>query len=193
MKASALGLTLGVAALVTGPVSAANAAATTTGSVTIAVPASVLASGASNGFIALTTSPAGSTFDTTSCVLDVKFPVTGGDADLGSLSGTLQTGGALTVYNVRNGKSVKFTNLVYDVRFGDVTAQPNGGAAIDVFDLQPEVDFDQTDTTSTITAQGLTLDAAASSYLDTKLGTKYFVADRSIGSFNATWTPASTS
>lgn len=177
---SALALT-GIAA------GTANAAAVTSGSVTLNVNTSFLAALAHYG---VGLKPAGySSLSGTSSQVSVTFAATGGDANVNTFSGTISTSGSICAFDVRTHKSTQITNLLFDLldtQFDGQTAT-SGGVQEPLVDLAGTQSGTITGTTETYSASDLTLDAVGAADLNAALGTTAFVSGEDVGSFSATW------
>ena len=164
----------------------AHAAAVTSGSVTLSVNSSFLAALAKHGVVV---SPHhASSVTTANGQVSVTFAATGGDANVSTFSGTIATSGSLCIRDLKTGRGVNLSALLFDL--GD--AQWDGQPSVAVGE-EPLVDLAGTQsgningTTQTYVASDLTLDAAGAAYLDSALHTSAFVAGTDIGSFSATW------
>lgn len=164
----------------------AHAAAVTSGSVTLSINTTFLQSLAKHG---VSVSPHQATSVTkANGQVSVTFAATGGDANISTFSGTIATSGSLCIRDVKTGRGVNLSSLLFDL----TDAQWDGQPSVAVGE-QPLVDLAGTQsgningTTQTYVATDLTLDAAGAAYLDSALHTSAFVAGTDIGSFSATW------
>lgn len=164
----------------------ANAAAVTSGSVTLSINTSFLKALAQHG---VQVHPHGaSSITNASGQFSVTFAATGGDANISTFSGTIETSGSLCIRDVKTGKGVNLSALLFDLTDTQWDGQPSAAVG-----EQPLVDLAGTQagningTTQTYTASDLTLDAAGAAYLDDALHTSAFVAGTDVGSFTATW------
>ncbi|GJF31214.1 hypothetical protein KNE206_39140 [Kitasatospora sp. NE20-6] len=121
-----------------------------------------------------------------------SFPVTGGTGSLTDYYGQVQLGGGLLVVDVRTGRSVAFTQLAFSADTWQLTGVPAGGTApVALFDPAGENTVTRSGAVQSLTASALTVDAEGAQLLDQRLGTSFFTAGQSVGSFALTYTPAS--
>jgi hypothetical protein len=163
----------------------ANASTVSSGSVTLSVNASFLASLAAHGVGFL---PSGySSISYADGQVAVSYSATGGDADISTFSGTVSYSGAAYGFDLK-GKTVELGSLLFDL--GDTQfdgESATSGGEVPLVDLAGTQAGNINGTTETYTASGLTLDAAGAAYLDSALGTSAFVSGEDVGSFSATW------
>jgi hypothetical protein len=119
----------------------------------------------------------------------VTFAATGGDADVNALAGNVNYSGSIEFENWYNGKDVVFSALTFDV----FNAQFDGTSSVDgtqqpLFDPAGNITTSEVGPAQSYNTDGLQLDAAGASYLDTALHTTVFAAGESIGSFSTAYT-----
>lgn len=184
-------LTLTVAgaalALGTGLAGSASAATVTGGSTTLTTAPGLAGALVGKGIVGYPTAPA-----TGSCAgggsFRATFPVTGGDADFAGLTGTVRHAGGLKIVNLRARKSVTLTNLEVSLTDFQLTAQVSGSSArLAVLDLGG-ASFDPSG--NSLTADAVTLTAAAATALNRALSSTAFTPGLAIGSLTTTVTVA---
>jgi hypothetical protein len=159
----------------------------TGGSATVTEPFSYIAQLAKAGAVQVPLPPAMASVDTTNKVVNTTFPVTGGNADATTLSGTLNLGGSLKVIT-RKGR-VTLTNVTYSMDSETINATPAGSSTpIALLDLGGAIVVTPNGTSQSVTASELDVDPAGAAYLDSALHTSAFVAGQNAGSFSASWT-----
>lgn len=182
-----------VAGLTAGAVAAAgpaDAATVASGTTTVTVPRSFVQQAAGSGITATTNSPATEAYDGTSRTVAVTFPVTGGNANVTTLTGSLTHGGSLTVRDVCTRKKITLTGLTWSVRSDTVSAlEPDGVTSVVLFDLGGTVQI-SAGSPQSYSASQATIDPAGASYLDSALGTTFFAAGQVVGSFATSYTYA---
>ncbi|HEY3717304.1 MAG TPA: hypothetical protein VGL39_22500 [Jatrophihabitantaceae bacterium] len=178
---------LGVTAFVAGA-PAASADPVTGGASTITVPVGTEVALAKAGIVEIPLSPASAGYDDAAQTVTETFPVTGGTARVSTLTGHLDHSGGLLVVNYKTGKSVQLGSLVFDLFRDQLTAVPSGASApVALFDARGTRSVHRDGDNNSFSATDLQVDAAGAAYLDDALGTSYFVAGQSAGSFAANW------
>jgi hypothetical protein len=170
---------------------AAAAPVVSGGTTTLTIPYAVLGQAAGAGIVGELQDGATATCDDPQSALDVAFPVSGGNASLPTLSGSLQHNGSLLLKDFRTHKQVKLANLQFNVRTAQITAQPGTDPAVVLFDLGGTVKFTIGTAGQGVTASVLKVDPAGASYLDSALQATFFTAGQQVGSFASSWTYAS--
>jgi hypothetical protein len=183
LPAIALAATAGTLVAVSGSASAA----VVSGATTLSVPLSFVASAAESCVTAIPQGSATAKFNATTKNVDFTFPVTGGNANLSVLNGFLDHSGSLLFIDACTGKTATINSLVLDVSNTVVDATPQGGSSIVLFDLEPNLTFNDTGTVGTFDADSFAVDPAGASYLDSALGTTFFTAFQGVGPYASTW------
>ena len=183
-------LTLPVAALsalaLTGVMAGtANATTVSSGSVTLSVNASFLEALAGHGVAFV---PNGySSISYANGQVAVTYAATGGDANIGTFSGTISYSGGICGFDLK-GKSVELGTLLFDLGDTQFDGQSStSGGEVPLVDLAGTQAGNISGSTETYTASDLTLDAAGAAYLNSALGTSAFASGQDVGSFSATW------
>ncbi|WP_034090036.1 hypothetical protein [Streptacidiphilus albus] len=162
----------------------ADAATVASGSATLTVNASFLASLAEHGVVFL---PSGySSVSYANGQVAVDYAATEGNADISTFSGTISYSGGLCGFDL-NGKHVELSSLLFDLgdtQFDGATATSGEVPLVDLAGTQAG---NINGTTETYSASSLTLDPAGAAFLNSALGTSAFVSGESVGSFSATW------
>ncbi|HEY3631273.1 MAG TPA: hypothetical protein VGL21_10265 [Jatrophihabitantaceae bacterium] len=174
------------AALVAGAASASADA--TGGTSTITVPVATEVAQAQAGIVEIPLSPAQTSYNSVTQSVDETFTVTGGDARISVFVGHLEHSGGLLIVDYKTKKSVQLTNIVFDLINDQISAVPSGGTdPVVFFDARGSHVSQRTGTTDSFSASDLQVDAAGAAYLNGALGTSYFVAGQSAGSYAASW------
>jgi hypothetical protein len=177
---------LGAVALVGMGAGAAHATVAS-GSVTLTINGSFIASLAKAGVVVVPQNEASVTFTPSTDTVAITYTATGGTASLVSFSGVVDYSGSILGFSCR-GKSVDLSSLMFDLTNGVFDGKTGAGAETPLVDLSGTQSGDISGTTQTYNASDLTIDAAGAQLLDTALHTSAFVAGTDIGSFAATWT-----
>jgi hypothetical protein len=179
-----LAATAGTLVAVAGPASAA----VTGGTTTFSVPLTFVASAAKSCVTAIPQDPAEGKFNSTTNNVDITFPVTGGNANLTTLNGFVNHSGSLLFIDACTFKAVTVNNVVFDIANAAIDANQVGSSTQHVlFDLLPNINFTDTSGAVTLTADGFAMDADGASFLDSALGTTFFTANQTVGTFASNW------
>jgi len=183
VAAGTLGLVGGVAA----PAMASTS--DTGGSVTLTADNNFLIQQAKAGIVTIPGSPATTTISSTG-VVTVTLPVTGGNANVAILGGTLDLGGSLKFVDVKTHKCVTFTSLEVSYDSGQLTGVPSGGTTqVPLDDLSGNISFSVQGSTQSLTSDSITIDPAGASYLDSSLHTSFYgTGGQNVASFSTTYT-----
>ncbi|WP_380277794.1 hypothetical protein [Kitasatospora purpeofusca] len=155
-----------------------------TGSAVVNSSTTFLKDQALNGIIVIPLPSATPSYDSTTGI-NTTFQVTGGSADLLNFYGDIELGGGLLFVNIFTGKSVTFNQLHFNVNLWSLTGVPVGSTdAVKLLDPKGRLQLGGTSANSTLASSDLQLDAAAATYLDTKLKTDFFKGGQSVGSFS---------
>jgi hypothetical protein len=185
VPAVVLAATAGTLIAVAGPASAA----VTGGTTTLSVPLSFVASAAKSCVTAIPQDPAEGKYNSATNNVDLTFPVTGGNANLNSLTGFVNHSGSLLFIDACTGKTVTVTNIVFDIANAAIDGNQQGSSTQHVlFDLLPNVNFTDASGVVSLTADGYAVDGDGASFLDSALGTSFFTANQTVGVFASTWT-----
>jgi len=164
----------------------ANAAAVTSGSVTLSINTSFLKTLVQHGVVVAPHHA--SSVTTANGQVSVTFAATGGDANISTFSGTISTSGSICVMDARTHKAVDLSALLFDVGDAQFDAQPSAAVGeTPLVDLAGTQSGNINGTTNTYVASDLTLDAVGAADLNAALGTTAFVSGEDVGSFSATW------
>jgi hypothetical protein len=186
---AALGAVVATVFAAAGPAAAAAADPVTGGTTTLSVSLDVELSLAKAGIVETPLPSASIGYDSTNRAVTESFPVTGGNARVTTFTGELDHSGSLLVVNLCTGRSVTLGSVVFDLFNDQITAVPRGSSsAVVLFDTAGDVTATVDGTTHTFTASDVQVDPAGASYLDSALGTSYFVAGQHAGSFSSVWT-----
>jgi hypothetical protein len=197
--ARALAAPVAAAGIVAGAAFAAPAAQAQTvnidtgGTVAITVPLSYVAQLAKAGIVAIPTPLSEVSVSKSSKTATITTNVTGGDADVSVLYGSLDMSGKLHFANVHPVRVVSLGSVQLDINDSEVLATPAGSSTpvvlLDVTgDITTSVTPGTTSTTDTYDSDQLVIDPAGAAYLDTKLHTGAFKAGQTVGTLSATWT-----
>jgi hypothetical protein len=197
--ARALAAPVAAAGIVAGAAFAAPAAQAQTvnidtgGTVAITVPLSYVAQLAKAGIVAIPTPLSEVSVSKSSKTATITTNVTGGDADVSVLYGSLDMSGKLHFANVHPVRVVSLGSMQLDINDSEVLATPAGSSTpvvlLDVTgDITTSVTPGTTSTTDTYDSDQLVIDPAGAAYLDTKLHTSAFKAGQTVGTLSATWT-----
>ena len=164
----------------------ASAATVSGGSVTLTVNASFLEAIAQHGvgFV-----PSGySSIGYANGAVSVTYPATAGNADISTFSGTISYSGGICGFDLKSGKSVELSSLLFDLGDTQFDGQSStSGGEVPLIDLAGTQAGNIDGTTETYSASDLVLDAAGAAYLNGALGTGAFAGGEDVGSFSATW------
>ena len=121
----------------------------------------------------------------------VTFPVTGGTGDISNFFGDIQLGGGLLVIDAKTHKSVCLHQVAFSIDNYALTAVPDGSTTpVSLLDVGDNA----TSSLSGVLPETLTSDAdvdpAGAQFLNTALNTTAVTANAVAGSFNITFTPA---
>lgn len=170
----------------------------TGGSAAITTPFSYIAALAKAHIAEVPLPPATVSVDTSAQTVTTTFPVTGGDADTGTLSGALDVGGTLKVLSLqhRHLYQVTLTNIAVSLDSDAIVATPQGSTTqVPLLDIGGDVTVTQGSSQS-LTSDDLSVDPAGAAYLDKALHTSAFqnavTAGVNTGSLNASWTISTT-
>jgi hypothetical protein len=167
----------------------------TGGTAAVTEPFSYIAQLAKAGVVEVPLPPATVSVDKSAQTVTTTFPVTGGNADTGTVSGALDVGGTLKVFSV-HGKHfycVTLTDIQVSIDDTAILATPKGSTTqVALLDIGGNIDITQ-GTDQSLTASELTVDPAGAAYLDKALHTQAFVAGADAGSLDAAWTVSSSS
>jgi hypothetical protein len=197
--ARALAAPVAAAGIVAGAAFAAPAAQAQTvnidtgGTVAITVPLSYVAQLAKAGIVAIPTPLSEVSVSKSSKTATITTNVTGGDADVSVLYGSLDMSGKLHFANVHPVRVASLGSMQLDINDSEVLATPAGSSTpvvlLDVTgDITTSVTPGTTSTTDTYDSDQLVIDPAGAAYLDTKLHTSAFKAGQTVGTLSATWT-----
>jgi hypothetical protein len=186
----AVASTAAVVPAIAGQASAATSIVSGTGTFTVPItpPTSFTSQSARAGIAVYFAVPASEvTFDGTTATF--TYTVTGGDAQVSDLSGSVAYGSSLEFSDIKTGKSVTFSSLRLDMSNAqfDGTSSVNGSPQ-PIFDTTGNVVTSQTQAAQTYSADSLQIDATAASYLNTVLKTRFFKAGQVVGSFSTSYT-----
>jgi hypothetical protein len=164
----------------------ASASTVTSGSVTLTVNASFITALAEHGIVFV---PNGySSISYANGAVSVTYTATSGDADISTFSGTVSYSGGICGFDLKNGKHVDLSSLLFDLGDTQFDGQTSAsGGEVPLVDLAGSQSGNISGTTETYAATDLTLDAAGAAYLDSALGTKALTGGEDVGSFSATW------
>ncbi|MGK4583975.1 hypothetical protein [Kitasatospora sp. HPMI-4] len=169
----------------------AGAATPPSGSAVVTESGTFFQQAAAAGIVAVPLPPAGASYDATKGPA-ATFRVTGGSASLPGYYGTVQLGGGLLAFDARTGKCVTFEQLAFDAGSWQLTGVPAGGTApVALLDPAGSNTVTRNGATQNLAASDLRLDAAGAALLDSRLGTSFFTAGQSVGSFSLSFTPGS--
>jgi hypothetical protein len=186
-------LAAGTLGLVGGIAAPAMADTTDTGgSTTLTADNTFLINQAKAGIAEIPQSPATTTVSSTG-VVTVTLPVTGGNANISILGGTLDLGGSLKFVDVKTRKCVTFSSLQLSYDTGQLSGVPSGGTSqVPLDDLSGNISYSVSGTTQTLTTDSLIVDPAGASYLDSVLHTTFYGSggQNVATGFNATYTTA---
>jgi hypothetical protein len=166
----------------------------TSGTVAITIPLSYVAQLAKAGIIVFPTPLSELSVSTSSQTATITTTVTGGDADVSVLYGSLDLSGKLHfAHFARPVRAASLGSLQLDVNDAEVVATPAGSTTpvvlMDVTgDISTSVTPGTTSTTDTYDSDQLVIDPAGAAYLDSKLDTTEFQAGQTVGTVSATWT-----
>jgi hypothetical protein len=118
----------------------------------------------------------------------VTYLVTGGDAQVSTLTGSVSYSDSLKFSDVKTHKSVTFTGLTLDLAAAqfDGTSSADGSEQV-IFDTAGDVSTSSNDNTQTYSASVLEIDTAGAAYLNAKLHTSFFAGGMVVGSFSTTF------
>jgi hypothetical protein len=187
--AAAVVAALATTVAISAPVTAFAATTAPTGNLVIQEDNAYLQQSLQNGIIAIAL-PNATVGYNSSTGFTGTFPVTGGSVNLPGFYGKAQLGGEVLVVNVMTGKTVIFTNLVFDVDNGVVSAVPMGSTTpMSLFDPSGNVAVSTSGTTQKLTSDDLELDPAAAKYADTTLGATFLAGGQHVGTASFSFTP----
>jgi hypothetical protein len=167
----------------------------TGGTAAVTEPFSYIAQLAKAGVAEVPLPPATVTVDKSAQTVTATFPVTGGNADTGTLSGALDVGGTLKVVSLQ-GKhlyTVTLTDIQVSIDAQAILATPEGKKnPVALLDFGGNIVVTQ-GTDQSLTASELTVDPAGATYLDKALHTTAFQSGADAGSLDAAWTTSTSS
>jgi hypothetical protein len=168
---------------------AAPASADVTGGTsTISIPVATEVAQAQAGIVEIPLSPAQTSYNSSTQSVDETFTATGGDARISVFAGQLQHSGSLLIVDAKTRKSVQLTNIVFDLINDQIEAVPAGSTdPIVFFDARGSHVSQRNGNTDTFSATDLQVNADGAAYLNSALGTSYFVAGQHAGSYAAGW------
>jgi hypothetical protein len=190
----AAGIVAGAAVVAPAAAEAQTVNLDTSGTVAVTVPLSYIEQLAKAGIVEFPVPLSELSVSTANETATVTFSVTGGNADVSVLEGSVDLSGSVDVADA-NGKLVTLTGLQLDVSNGQIDATPAGSSTpVVLLDLGGGLSFQSTESTTnssaftdTYDANELTVDSAGASYLDSALHTSAFQAGQDVGSLAATW------
>ena len=166
----------------------------TGGTAAVTVPFSYIAQLAKAGVVEVPLPPATVTVDKSAQTVTTTFPVTGGNADVGTLSGVVEVGGTLKIFS-RCGKHIRrvtLTDIAVSIDATAIVATPKGSTTqLPLLDIGGDVVITGTtpgSTSQSLTASELTVDPVGAAYLNSALHTNAFQAGAVAGSLDAAWT-----
>jgi hypothetical protein len=119
------------------------------------------------------------------------WPVTGGDAEINKLFGTVQLGGGMIFINTSSGASAVLTNLGFSLDDGKIVGTPAGTSKpVALVDIAGDLTAGSSagpPATETFKSSNLRLDAAGAKFLNKALGTTVFKKGENVGKFATTW------
>lgn len=187
-KSAAVAIAAGALVLAGGLTAPAMATTDTGGSLTITVNNAFAAQLLKSGVVVQPVSPATGAVNN-SGVITATFPVTGGNADLNTLSGSLTLGGSLKFVDSKTHKCVTWTNLTLSFDTAQLIGQPSPTSApVALADAGGNLSASINGTSQSFSADGLTVDAAGASSLDSTLNTSVFTAGQAAGALATTYT-----
>lgn len=160
----------------------------------VTIPLSYVAQLAKAGIVVFPTPLRELSVSKSSRTATITTTVTGGDADVSVLYGSLDMSGKMNfVHFARPVKTATLGSLQLDINDAEVVATPRGSstpvALMDVTgDITTTVTTGTTSTTDTYDSDQLVIDPAGAAYLNSKLGTSKFRAGQTVGTLAATWT-----
>jgi hypothetical protein len=167
----------------------------TGGTVAVTEPFSYIAQLAKAGVAEVPLPPATVSVDKSAQTVTTTFPVTGGNADTGTVSGALNVGGTLKIFSIQ-GKHcyhVTLTHIQLSIDSEAIMGTPRGTKTpVALLDIGGNVVITQ-GTDQSLTASELTVDPAGAAYLDSALHTKAFQSGADAGSLDAAWTTSTSS
>src|SRR5882757_3747375 len=193
IASAALGIAGATALVIASAGSASADTVATGGSTVISVPATTVAAAARAGIVAAPTKPATVKFNKTTKAFDTSFPVTGGDADVPTFTGTLEHGGKIVIANCKKRKFATISQLNLDLVTNVISGIVTGSKdPVALFDLAGDGSFSVDGPTQTYSATELDVDPAGAAALDAALKTTFFNGGQNIGSFTTTFTQSVT-
>ncbi|MBO1416167.1 hypothetical protein [Streptomyces sp. FH025] len=172
--------------VLSGAAAADTAPVTATGNAVINESNTFLQSAAGNGVVIIPLPQATPSYDSTTG-FSVSLPVAGASVNLAGYYGNVQLGGSLLFVDFFTGKSVTFKQLAFSADDWRVTGVPAGGTApVPLLKPAGVVRTTKVDTTQTLSATDLKVDANGAQFLDTQLNTTFFTSGQSVGSLSLT-------
>ena len=193
----AAGIVAGAAVVAPAAAEAQTVNLDTSGTVAVTVPLSYIEQLAKAGIVEFPVPLSELSVSTANETATVTFSVTGGNADVSVLEGSVDLKGSVEIASIGlRPRLVTLTGLQLDVSNGQIDATPAGSSTpVVLLDLGGGLSFQSTESTTnssaftdTYDANELTVDSAGASYLDSALHTSAFQAGQDVGSLAATWT-----